>query len=66
VRVFNPQFEIEGWQSTHTAVQIVTDDMPFLTDSIGMELNRHGLGIPSIIHPVITVRRDEHYSGPSH
>ena len=59
VRVFNPQFEIEGWQSTHTAVQIVTDDMPFLTDSIGMELNRHGLGIHSIIHPVITVRRDE-------
>jgi glutamate dehydrogenase len=60
VRVFNPQFEIEGWQSTHTAVQIVTDDMPFLTDSIGMELNRHGLGIHSIIHPVITVRRNDH------
>jgi glutamate dehydrogenase len=59
VRVFNPQFEIEGWQSTHTAVQIVTDDMPFLTDSISMELNRRGLGIHSIIHPVITVRRDE-------
>ena len=59
MRVFNPQFEIEGWQSTHTAVQIVTDDMPFLTDSIGMELNRRGLGIHSIIHPVITVRRDE-------
>jgi glutamate dehydrogenase len=59
VRVFNPQFEIEGWQSTHTAVQIVTDDMPFLTDSIAMELSRRGLGIHSIIHPVITVRRDE-------
>lgn len=58
--MFNPQFEIEGWQSTHTAVQIVTDDMPFLTDSIGMELSRHGLGIHSIIHPVVTVRRDEH------
>jgi len=29
VRVFNPQFEVDGWQSTHTALQIVTDDMPF-------------------------------------
>jgi glutamate dehydrogenase len=33
--------------------------MPFLTDSIAMELSRRGLGIHSIIHPVITVRRDE-------
>ena len=41
VRVYNPQFDIDGWQSTHTAVEVVTDDMPFLTDSVdGMELNR--------------------------
>jgi glutamate dehydrogenase len=59
VRVINPQFEIEGWQSTHTAVQIVTDDMPFLIDSISMELSRHGLGIHSIIHPVVNVSRDD-------
>jgi glutamate dehydrogenase len=58
VRVFNPQFEIEGWQTTHTALQIVTDDMPFIIDSVSMELNRHGFGIHSIIHPVIAVRRD--------
>jgi glutamate dehydrogenase len=60
VRVFNPQFEIDGWQSTHTALQIVTDDMPFLIDSVTMELNREGFGVHSIIHPVIAVRRDEH------
>src|SRR5215211_1988190 len=33
VRVFNPRFETHGWQSTHTAVEIVTDDKPFLIDS---------------------------------
>ena len=59
VRVFNPQFEIDGWQSTHTALQIVTDDMPFLIDSVSMELNRRGFGIHSTIHPVIAVRRDD-------
>ena len=58
VRVYNPQFETHGWQSTHTAVEIVTDDMPFLIDSVGMELNRRGYGVHLIIHPVMTVRRD--------
>ena len=40
------------------AVDIVTDDMPFLVDSITMELNRHGLDSFHIIHPQLLVRRD--------
>src|SRR3954447_5185136 len=59
VRVYNPHFEEHGWQSTHTAVEIVTDDMPFLIDSVSMELNRRGCGVHLIIHPVLSVRRDE-------
>jgi glutamate dehydrogenase len=59
VRVYNPHFEEHGWQSTHTAVEIVTDDMPFLIDSVSMELNRRGFGVHLIIHPVLSVRRDE-------
>jgi glutamate dehydrogenase len=59
VRVYNPRFEEDGWQSTHTAVEIVTDDMPFLIDSVSMELNRRGFGVHLIIHPVLAVRRDE-------
>ena len=58
VRVYNPQFEVNGWQSTHTAVEIVTDDMPFLIDSVSMELTRRGFGVHMIIHPVMNVRRD--------
>ncbi|HYN91413.1 MAG TPA: NAD-glutamate dehydrogenase, partial [Thermoleophilaceae bacterium] len=58
VRAYNPHFEEHGWQSTHTAVEIVTDDMPFLIDSISMELNRRGFGVHLIIHPVLGVRRD--------
>ena len=34
VRVFNPSIEEHGWQSTHTIVEIVNDDMPFLVDSV--------------------------------
>ena len=59
VRVYNPRFEDHGWQSTHTAVEIVTDDMPFLIDSVSMELNRRGFGVHLIIHPVLGVRRGD-------
>src|SRR5262252_9906675 len=40
------------------AVDIVTDDMPFLVDSITMELTRHGLDSFHVIHPQLLVRRD--------
>ena len=43
VRVYNPQSGRDGWQSTHTVVEIVNDDMPFLVDSVTMEINRLGL-----------------------
>src|ERR687891_273287 len=59
VRVYSPRFEEHGWRSKHSIVEIVTDDMPFLVDSVAMELNRHGLVIHLPIHPVIRVRRDE-------
>jgi glutamate dehydrogenase len=59
VRVYNPQFEEHGWQSTHTAVEVVTDDMPFLTDSVTMELNRRDFGVHVVIHPVVNVSRDQ-------
>jgi glutamate dehydrogenase len=59
VRVYNPQFDEHGWQSSHTAVEVVTDDMPFLTDSVTMELNRRGFGVHVVLHPVMTMRRDD-------
>ena len=38
-------------------IDIVTDDMPFLVDSITMELARHGLSARRIVHPQLRVRR---------
>ncbi len=58
VRVYNPHLQRHGWQSTHTVVEIVTDDMPFLVDSVAMELNRHGHAIHLSIHPIFAVERD--------
>src|SRR5258708_16943809 len=58
VRVYNPRFEEVGWHSTHTVIEIVNDDMPFLVDSVTADLNRQDLAVHLVIHPVITVRRD--------
>ena len=53
VRAYNPTFEQHGWQSPHTAIEVVSDDMPFLVDSVGMELSRREAGIHVYVHPVI-------------
>jgi glutamate dehydrogenase len=59
VRVYNPNFEEHGWQSTHTVLEIVTDDMPFLVDSTRMGVNRQGYAIHLMLHPIMRVRRDD-------
>src|ERR1700693_5837619 len=59
LRVFNPSIEEHGWQSTHTIIEIVNDDMPFLVDSVTMEVNRQGYTLHLLIHPLFTARRDK-------
>ncbi|TNY36920.1 NAD-glutamate dehydrogenase [Thermomonospora catenispora] len=58
VRVFTPTVEEHGWDPGHTVVQVITDDMPFLVDSVTMELSRHGLGTHLVVHPLMGVDRD--------
>ena len=54
-----PTSSASGWQSPHTVVQIVTDDMPFLVDSVRMVMTAMGLGIHLVIHPMLRVVREE-------
>ncbi|MEU0810050.1 NAD-glutamate dehydrogenase [Streptomyces sp. NPDC005970] len=58
VRVHTPTVEEHGWTCSHSVVEVVTDDMPFLVDSVTNELTRQGRGIHVVIHPQILVRRD--------
>ena len=37
---------------------IANDDMPFLVDSVSMEIARQGLTLHLIVHPVFSVQRD--------
>jgi len=59
IRAYSPRFEDHGWHSTHTVVEIVNDDMPFLVDSVTAELARRNLGVHLVIHPVFRVNRDK-------
>ena len=38
---------------------IVNDDMPFLVDSVASTVTAHELSIDRVLHPVVSVRRDE-------
>ncbi|GAA3060724.1 hypothetical protein GCM10020000_49770 [Streptomyces olivoverticillatus] len=58
VRVHTPTVEENGWTSSHSVVEVVTDDMPFLVDSVTNELSRQNRGIHVVIHPQMIVRRD--------
>ena len=58
VRVFTPDIEEHGWKTTHSVIEIVNDDMPFLVDSVTAALNRRGLNVHQVIHPVVYVERD--------
>ena len=58
VRVFTPTVDEEGWSCGHTVIEIVTDDMPFLVDSVISELSRQERAVHLVIHPQLVVRRD--------
>ncbi len=58
VRAYNPQPKKDGWSAPHTIIEIVNDDMPFLVDSVTMELNVSNLTVHLVVHPIFNARRD--------
>ena len=59
IRVFNPEISKHGWHSTHTIVEIIVKDMPFLVDSVRMALNRLGITSHLLLHSPISLKRDD-------
>jgi glutamate dehydrogenase len=59
VRVFTPTVAEHGWSAGgHTVVEVVTDDMPFLVDSVSMALDQAQHDVHLVVHPQFVVRRD--------
>lgn len=59
VRVITPGPVDMGWSAAgHSVVEVVTDDMPFLVDSVTMELSRQDHNVHVVVHPRFEVTRD--------
>ena len=58
VRAYKPDAKKDGWTANRTVVDIVTEDMPFLVDSVSSEMNRRGLTVHLVVHPILKVKRD--------
>jgi glutamate dehydrogenase len=58
IRIFNPTLERNGWETEHTVLEVVNDDMPFLVDSVTAEFSRRERKIHLLLHPIIHARRD--------
>jgi len=59
LRIYNPELERHGWSSSHTVIEILNDDMPFLVDSVVLALSELDISAHLIIHPVTHVQRDQ-------
>ncbi|MBC7982618.1 MAG: NAD-glutamate dehydrogenase, partial [Candidatus Obscuribacterales bacterium] len=62
VRVYTPTVKADGWTTSHSVVDVVTDDMPFLVDSLASVFAKQGLAVHLTVHPVLKVKRDAHGS----
>ncbi|MFL6028161.1 MAG: NAD-glutamate dehydrogenase domain-containing protein, partial [Friedmanniella sp.] len=59
IQVRTPRQSDDGWTAGGaTVVQVVTDDRPFLVDSLTMEVLRQGWSVREVFHPQYLVRRD--------
>ena len=59
IKVFNPQVSKHGWKSSHTVIEVVVCDMPFLVDSLRIALGRLGLTPHLMLNSPIKIIRDK-------
>lgn len=59
LRIVNPPAQPGIWSGRHSIIEIVNDDMPFLVASVTAALSNLGWPVRSIIHPIVSVRREQ-------
>ena len=57
--VLNPLAEEQHFHSSHTVIQIVAYDRPFLVDTILMSLEAEGIDVHRTYNIIVSVKRDE-------
>jgi glutamate dehydrogenase len=57
VRVFNPQLQVDGWESPHSVLEVLLKDRPFIVDSLRNLLRREGYELKHLLHPILKIER---------
>ncbi len=58
LRVYQPDLDADGWSSSHTVIDVISDDRPFLVDSLSAELSRQEIPVHLVVHPICYTTRD--------
>lgn len=58
IRIYHPSDEQHSVTADETILEIISDDKPFIIDSLIEALNRLGLNIKLLIHPIFNIERD--------
>ncbi|MFK7956736.1 MAG: NAD-glutamate dehydrogenase [Lysobacterales bacterium] len=57
IEIYNPP-EDQGDHQRHTVLDVMSDDRPFLVDSVTLAISEAGRSVRRVIHPVYRVSRD--------
>lgn len=59
VRIFNPSYEVDGWNSRYTVIEVSLKDRPFIVDSLRADLRRQSQRVHYFLHPILPLHRDQ-------
>ena len=57
--IINPSAEEQHFHSSHTVIQMVAYDRPFLVDTLLMGLEEHGVDVHRTYNTIVNVQRDD-------
>jgi glutamate dehydrogenase len=58
IKIHTPRIDNDDWGTGRTIIEIVSDDMPFLVDSVAAEITQNFKLIHLLVHPVLHIERD--------
>ena len=59
IRIYHPSKEHHGVEIEETILEVISDDKPFIIDSLIEALNKLNLHIKLLIHPIFSIERDQ-------
>ncbi len=59
VRVYNPSYQADGWETPYTVLELSMRDRPFIVDSVRAALKQQSHELYYLLHPIFKVERDE-------